>query len=239
MPTVSGRRLGALAGIAFVIVVLVAFFIPGTPPKADEAPREITEYFADKQREIQISTYLLGLAFAFFLVFLAGLRNYVAGWGERDEPGDRDRTLASATVLGGSIGAVLILAGAALINAGVYRTTGVGSNEGNRLLYDIGNQVFTMSGFGFAVFFAAAGLAGAAARTLPAWMAPAGLLIGLGHLVGGFALLANDGFFAVGGEFGFIVTLASILWVLVAAICMHRTPDAGSDAAPVGAATPA
>jgi hypothetical protein len=236
MPTVSGRRLGALAGIAFVIVVLVAFFVPGTPPKADEAPREITQYFADKQRELQISTYLLGLAFAFFLVFLAALRNQVAGWGGRGEPKGSDHTLASASVLGGSVGSVLILVGAALINAGVYRTTGVGSNEGNRLLYDLGNQVFTMSGFGFAVFFAAAGLAGAASATLPGWMAPAGLVIGLGHLVGGFAVFANDGFFAVGGEFGFIVTLASVLWILVAAICMHRAPDA--DAAAVGAATP-
>jgi hypothetical protein len=41
--------------------------------------------------------------------------------------------------------------------------------------------------------------------------------------VGGIGLIVKTGFFAIGGAFGFIVPLASILWVVVASVAMLRS----------------
>ena len=35
----QARRLGGLAGILFAIIALVALFLPGSPPKADEVDK--------------------------------------------------------------------------------------------------------------------------------------------------------------------------------------------------------
>ncbi|MFN2616858.1 MAG: hypothetical protein ABR581_07005, partial [Thermoleophilaceae bacterium] len=91
------RRMGGAAGIAFVIIALVALFLPGTPPKADEVSK-ITSYFMDKRGGILASNYLVGLAFTFFLLFLASLRAHL---GAGDRSGARP---GSAALAGGVAG---------------------------------------------------------------------------------------------------------------------------------------
>src|SRR5919199_2729097 len=67
------RRVGGAAGILFIVLGIVALFLPGTPPKADEV-QKITPFLVDKRGDILAGNYLLGLAFTFFLLFLASLR---------------------------------------------------------------------------------------------------------------------------------------------------------------------
>jgi hypothetical protein len=42
------RRLGGIVGIAFVVLGVIAIFLPGAPPKADEVSR-VAGYFTDKR----------------------------------------------------------------------------------------------------------------------------------------------------------------------------------------------
>jgi hypothetical protein len=50
MNDVKWERYGALAGLVFVVLVVIAAFIAGTPPQPTDAPRKIHEFY----REVKI-----------------------------------------------------------------------------------------------------------------------------------------------------------------------------------------
>ena len=194
---------------------MISLFLPGTAPKANEVAK-ITPYLIDKRGSILASNFLLGVAFAFFLLFVGALRAHL---GAADRDGVRP---GSAALAGGVAAAVLVLAGTAVLNGAVFQVAGAGDIRLNQALYDVANDLFIMSGFGFAVFFVGAGLAGASTGALPAALAPAALVVALLNVAGGIGLFAKSGFFAIGGAFGFIVPIASLLWVLAASMVLLR-----------------
>jgi hypothetical protein len=209
------RRLGGIAGIVFVVLGVIAVFLPGTPPKADEVSK-ITTYFTDKRGSILAASYLTCLAFVFFLLFVGALRSY---FGVADRTGIRP---GSAMLAGGVAGASMVIAGTAVLNGAVFQVASAGDANLNHALYDIANDLFFASGFGFAVFFAGAAVAGTVTGGLPSAMAPAALVVALLNVVSGVGFFAKSGFFAIGGAFGFIVPLATLLWILAASIVMLR-----------------
>jgi hypothetical protein len=79
-----------------------------------------------------------------------------------------------------------------------------------------------MVGFGLAVFFTGAGVAIAVSGRLPSALAPAAFLLAVLNAVSGVALFARSGFFAIGGAYGYIVPLASLIWILVVSVLMLR-----------------
>jgi hypothetical protein len=209
------RRLGGLVGIVFVVLGLVAVFLPGTPPKADEVSK-IATYFADERGNILAGNYLACLAFVFFLLFVGALRSV---FGAADQTGIRP---GSAMLAGAVAAASMVIAGTAVINGAVFQVASAGDANLNHALYDVSNDLFFASGFGFAVFFAGAAVAVRMTGALPSAMVPAALVVALLNLVGGIGFFAKSGFFAIGGAFGFIVPLASLLWILAASIVMLR-----------------
>lgn len=215
------RRFGGAAGIVFVVLGLIALFLPGSPPKADEIGK-ITPYFLDERGSILAGNYIAGVAFAFFLVFLAALReNFGASGRDGIRPG-------SIVMAGGVVAAVMVFAGNAVINAAVYKVAAARDIVLNRALYDLGNDLFFMSGFGFLVFFWGAAMAIRGTGALPGWLAPAAVVAALVNLLAPIGLFAKSGFFAIGGAFGFIGPLVTVLWVVAASVCMLR----GEAAAP-------
>ncbi len=246
--TDGGRRIGAAAGVLFVILALVAIFLPGEAPKAGELNNEFTQYLTDKRGKLLASHYILGFGLALFLVFLGALRNHLAGRGNDvvgatggfgatstgAGAGNEDRTLTNAAIIGGSVGAALLLAGAAVANGVAFKAAEAGEDALNRGLFDAATYLYGTAGFPLAVFFAAAGLAAAANRTFPAWLAMAGPVIALLHLVGAISLFVEDGFFAYGDVFSYIPPLVSLLWILAASVFMFRGP-VGAAGPPEGA----
>jgi hypothetical protein len=206
----QARRLGGVVGILFVVIAVVSLFLPGTPPKADEVEK-IGTYLTDKRGSILAANYLVCVAFVFFLLFLGALRSQ---FGAADRTGIRP---GSAALAGGIAAASMVIAGTAVLN---------------HALYDISNDLFFAAGFGFAAFFAGAAVAVAVTGALPSALAPAGLVVGLLNVVSGVGLFAKSGFFAIGGAFGFIVPVASLLWILAASIAMLRPIPAARSAAP-------
>jgi len=209
------RRLGGLVGIVFVALAVVSLFLPGTPPKADEVSK-IATYFSDKRGSILAANYVTCLTFAVFLLFVGSLRSYFAA---ADQP---DLHSASTMVAGGVLAVSMIFAGTAVLNGAVFQVASAGDSTLNHALYDVANDLFLASGFGFAVFFAGAAVAVRTTGVLPRAMAAAALVIALLSLVGGVGFFAKSGLFAIGGAFGFIVPLAIIIWVLAASIAMLR-----------------
>ena len=224
MPVDRGRRIAAVAGILFAILTIVGFLLPGTLPKADELNNEYTQFLTDKRGKILTSDALIGLGFAFFLVFLAGLRSHLAdrGAGAPGTAVEDDRTLRNAVVIGGSVGAALILAGLAALNGIAFKAAAAGNDELNRALFDASNSLVAMAGFAFAVFFTTAGLVALANGSLPRALALLGPALGVIQLLGATALFVKSGFLGNGGAFGIVVGITSTLWVLAVSAMMFR-----------------
>ena len=218
------RRLGGIVGIVFVVLGAVAIFLPGAPPKADEVSK-IAGYFIDKRGSILASDFLTCLAFALFLLFVGALRSYFGG---ADQTGVRP----GSTMLGGAVLAVsMIFAGTAVLNGAVFQVASAGDFNLTHALYDVANDLFLATGFGFAVLFADAAVSVRTTAALPAALAPAALVAALLNLASGVGFFANSGFFAIGGTFTFIAPLASLVWILAASILMiRRAPIARSGA---------
>ncbi len=214
-------RFGGAAGVLFVVLGAVALFLPGTPPKADEIGK-ITPYFVDKRGSILAGNYMAGIAFAFFLVLVASLReNFGAAGHDGIRPG-------SLVLAGGVVAAVMVFAGNAVFNAAVFQPSR--DLALNHALYVLGNDLFVTSGFGFFVFFWGAAMAIRGTGALPAWLAPVAAVAALLNVLAPIALFAKTGFFAIGGAFGLLAPLVSVLWVLAASVYMVRGA-AGSPAA--------
>jgi hypothetical protein len=211
------RRMGGLAGILFAVCAVVSIFLPGTPPKADEVGK-ISSYLVDHRGGILASNYLIGLGFAFFLLFLGSLRTHFGAAG-RDglRPG-------SAPLAAGVAGGVLVLAGTGVLNAAAFQVST--SPAVNHALYNLGNDIFFMSGFAFAAFFLSSAIAIAGTGALPSALCPAGVLVALINVVSPVGLFAKSGFFAIGGAYGFITPLASLLWVVAVSVVLLRATAA-------------
>jgi hypothetical protein len=218
------RRLGGIVGIAFVVLGVIAIFLPGAPPKADEVSR-VAGYFTDQRGSILASNYLTCLAFALFLLFVGALRSF---FGAADQTGVRP----GSTMLGGAVLAVsMIFAGTAVLNGAVFQVASAGDTNLNHALYDIANDLFLATGFGFAVMFVDAAASIRMTAALPGAMAAAALVVALLNVGSGVGFFANSGFFAIGGAFTFIAPLASLIWILAASMSMiRRAPIARSPA---------
>jgi hypothetical protein len=217
----SIRRLGGLAGIMFVVIGVFALFLPGTPPKADEVSK-VTDFFVDKRGSILAANYIAGVALVFLLLFLAALRE-TFGAGGRD--GIRPGTIALA---GGIVAVVFILAGNAVFNGAAFQVASAHDENLNHALYDVANDLFFMSSYGFVVLFVGSAMAIRGTGALPGWLGSFALVAAVVNLLGPIGLFAKSGFFAIGGAFGFVAPLVSVLWVLAASVLMVRgAPAAG------------
>src|SRR5436309_7826061 len=91
------RRVGAVAGLVAVALLIVGFFIPGTPPKASDSAVKITNYLIDKRGSLLAGQLILGLGLAFLVFWLGALRSHLRGRSD-------DGGAAVAAVGGGLIG---------------------------------------------------------------------------------------------------------------------------------------
>ena len=213
------RRVGAAAGLLAVALLIVGFFIPGTPPKASDSAVKITNYLIDKRGSLLAGQMLLGLGLAFFVFWLGALRSYLRGRSD-------DGGAAVAAVGGGLIGVALTMVGSAVVAATVFKVAKVGNLTLNRALFDTFGSMFSIAGFGFAVLIGAASLSGARGGALPGWLTGTGLVVAVLSLIGTLSLVSTSGFFAPGEAFGFIVFLLGLAWIVAVSVVMLRSAPA-------------
>ena len=220
----KGRKWDAATGIGFAVLGIVAFALPGSPPKADDPASEVGSFFADHRKEVLIGTFLLGVAAILFLWFAGTLRSYL-----RSGEGGEGR-LSAASFGGGVAGIALLLVGAAVVNmeAFEFAKQANGTPALAKAVFDASSAFFAVSAMCFGTFFAAAACSGARSGALPPWAYWSGSVVAVLQLVAGIALFVESGFFATGGAFPtFIAPLAAFGWVIGVSVLMM-----GRDAVP-------
>jgi len=212
----KGRRFDGITGLAFAVLALVSFLLPGPPPKADESAERVVTYFTQHRSDILAGDFLLMISSLLFLWFLGALRSYL-----RAAEGGEGR-LSAAAFGGGVVGIGLLVGGVGVLNGIAFKVAQAGDQLLVRGLYDVSNGVLTGAGFGFAVLLAAASCSAARSGAFAPWVYWSGSVIAVLQVIGGIALFAKSGFFAVGGAFSFIAPLTALVWVAAVSVVLFQ-----------------
>jgi hypothetical protein len=200
-------RWGLLAGVAFVVLLLVAGFLAGTPPKLTDSPEKIQKFFTDNQDQLRVGSYLYGLAGVIFLWFLGSLFGRL-----RAAEGGAGR-LAGVALTGGVVAvAIMFIYGGINAFTALHPTT---APSGYAFATDLG----AYSNFALAAFTAGVSVILWSKNVLPKLIGYAGEVIALALLVAGAAVATeNDTFFTI----GFIVFLVWVIWLAVVSVMLYR-----------------
>ena len=219
--SVRAVRLGGVAAIVFVVLVLISGF-SASQPQADDSVAKIRSYMVDHRTAILMGTFLTLLAIPFAVWFVVVLREVLRG----DRTTD---TLGTAIVVGWVLTGSSALAGAAVGASAVY-VKGVAASLGDdslRIVFEAQQLLFAATSAGTVVFAAAAAWAIRRTGALPAFTMWLALLAAVGNVVG---LLGALGAGASG--FGFLGFVTMALFVLVTGITMAAGKAKPLDTAP-------
>jgi hypothetical protein len=212
------EQYGALAGLVFVVLVVVGALIPGAPPSPDDSVREIGDYYTDHTGAIKAGAFLTGLAAVAFLWFLGSLWSTL-------RRSDDTRRLATIATGGGIVGLILAVTGFAL-NATVaiaLDTGGATQGVNPKFIYLLSGVIGGMGNFGVAVLVAATGVAILRTRAFPVWLGGPSLVLAVAWVVAGLVVTTDaTAIFTL----GFIVFLLWLIWVLVVSFYMFRPQPA-------------
>lgn len=206
MSGIDWDRWAPLSGIVFVALIVVTFFLPtATPPALDDPASEVVAWFEEHETALLANGYISGLAFVFFVWFLASLYRRLRDGGE---------ARLGVVALGGG----LILATFALISVTLqqYLAWGLATDLDEETVRMLWALWFGGLGWGFplAVLVGATALAALKSRVFPQWHGAIGVIVTLWFLVSG-AMYADDGFFSPAGAFQWIGFLAFLVWMLI------------------------
>jgi hypothetical protein len=217
------EQYGALAGLVFVILVVVGAFIAGSPPRPDDSIQKIADYYRNHTGAIKTGAFLTGLAGVAFLWFLGSL------WSTLRRSEDT-RRLATIATGGGIVGLVLALLAFALNSSVAIALNSRDSLQflNPKFIYLLSGVIGGMGNFGIAVLVAATGVAILRTRVFPAWLAGPSMLIALGWIVGGLVVATDS---SVIFTIGFVVFLLWLVWILLISFFMFR-PQAAAPATP-------
>src|SRR5438093_2392272 len=169
MSSSGARQLDAASGIAFVILMSVALFLPGPPPKADDSIGTITAMLVEQRRAFLVGGYVAGLAVLCYLWFLGSVWRHLTT-GTRDQTG-----LAIAACGGGLLAVTLTLLGSAIFSGVAFKAAALGDPALVRALTSARHTALDGAQFGLAAFLLATCRSGAASGVLPRWLVGSGV----------------------------------------------------------------
>ena len=201
-------RLGGLAGVIFVILILITIFAGGSMPKPDDSVLKIQKYFVDHRRGLLFTNFAGIVAIPFALWFGVVLRELVRR--------DRLASLYGTGLLSGLlVAASMALAGGALEATPVYVSGAAQKYDPNllRLVFDAQTLAFIATSAGILAFAAASAVAIRRSEVLPAYtmwlavLAVAGNAVTMISALG--ARLSAVGIFGV-ATFGIFILVTGI-----------------------------
>jgi hypothetical protein len=164
-------RVAAVAGVLFVVALVVGQYVaPDLVYPEEQVGGVQLTFYVNYENALLAQAILFGVASALLLVFVGGLRAFLA----RAE--GQDPRLAPVVVAAGAVAAGLVLVQAAIVVAltalrgnevGVHAQ---GSAWAARALFYLEGAVGDMVLFPFAVFLAAAAVVMLRTRVLPGWL---------------------------------------------------------------------
>lgn len=212
----SDRRVGGLAAVFFVaLLVASSFFLPEGPSDETATSEQITSFYAQNETTLAIGVSLSILSWAFFIWFLASLRDVLS------------------EAASGSGGSSSIAFGSGLVTAGLFLSSSALSAM--PLLVDMGEAASPLIWYSIANSSEALGDVTTVTRgvmalavswpairfgVFPKWLGWIGVIIAVLSLVG-------SGFPISGGPFGLIWFLGYalfLLWLLIIGIVLVVRP---------------
>ena len=198
----SLERIGALAGILFIVFNIVGNAIAGSPPGTDESPAKLAHWFTSNHRDVVVGAVFTSIAAPLFLILLAALALRLRMIGQ-----------AGTAIAVFATGAAAITLGAAADS--LYAVLGrIAPSADPRTV----QALYQVDGFltARAFWFASALLlltAWTVWRALPQWYVWVSLAAGVLLVLGGIALKTAGFFSPLGGMTG-IAFLALLVWTL-------------------------
>jgi hypothetical protein len=219
----SPERLAASSGIGFVILLVVGSLIPGSPKKYSASAADIATWLHDKHKALLIAAILFGLAYVFFLWFLASFAGTFRAAGEQ----------RLATVIYGA-GVALITIGAVSdgIMVALSREVSMGADPNTlKLLYGIDNFLYGRMFWIATAIALAVAIANSRAKALPdwfGWLSYAGAAV---FVIGGLSE-KTKGFFSPTGGMVMITFIVFLAWILIASVLLVQKNATASVGAP-------
>ena len=183
----GSRRLAGVSGILFVVLTYTSVILGDTPilgglgePPPGAGGEGWVAYFTISHTALLVKSYLWGLAFCFFLVFVGGLCGAV--WGQ-----ERLGVLGLAAFGGGVTATALQLASSAVSWAAVRSAQEELDPRMASVLREVSFILLVSAWFPLAVLLAATALGVALTQALPRWLGWAAGVLAVGFL--GTALL--------------------------------------------------
>jgi hypothetical protein len=212
MRTWTFERLGALAGIAFILLSLIGDFSSGTPPGTDDSAAKIADFFQDHHQGVIASVVLTGIAGPFFVWFLAAVVLRLRAVGE---------TAWAVAVFGLALAALGAGVAADAFYGSLARIGTYGDDRLAKSVYQL-DGFFTVKSFWFAAgTVLAVGIA--AWRRLPQWYAMLSIAAAVVCALSGIAV-RKTGFLTPLGGLTDLAFLALLVWIVASAVMLWREP---------------
>ncbi len=215
MDEAKWERYAALGGIAFVVLTLVANFLPGAPPSLDDSPAKIAKYFDDHAGGIQAAQYLNGLGVIALLWWFGSLWRLMT----RNEA-ERPR-LAVVALTGLAFGGVFALASSAMTSMAAMQIDDLAG--GAKVFYSLSFVLIGTSGFGIVAFLGAVSALSYKTKMLPMWVTVVGWIAAAGFLVASLSSASDANALGFVGLLSFLVWC---VWIVAVSVLMYRPTSA-------------
>ncbi len=205
-----------LTGVAFIVIVIVAFAIGGEPPEAKEGGQKVIDHYVDNKDSVQISALLATIAGAALIFFFGYLRKVLrAAEGEH-----------GMLSLVSFVGAAILATGIAIDSTIAFALAEAGDDidpVAAQALEALWDNDFMPLALGLIVLLLASGLSIVRHGALPKWLGWIAIALGVISMT----------------PVGFIGFIGAAPWILIVSVMLSmraRASQAPSQDGPTGAA---
>lgn len=226
MPDSRWIRIGAVAGIGYVLVALVAGVVTGAPPQANGDAAAYQSFFIEKHNLLTTQAWLYALSAALWLMFAVAVR-----WILRKS--DDGGYLSELFLMGSTATAGLLVVAMAMQLVVAQRAEGLPAEVVFTVGVHFPGVLIGLWGFIMAATALAYAFCVFASGVLPRWTAYLAVLASATELVATAGVFFRTGPFCLEGGFSAWAPAASIvLWYLGTSIAMLRTGATGTSKNP-------
>jgi hypothetical protein len=224
------ERYAWVAGIASIVLFIVATFLAGTPPRPSASIKTVFNYVNNNRDAIKWGGYVVGVGITLFIFWVAALASATR------RALNAASGLVTIVIVGATVALGLALVGTAIAS---FEALQIHNLQGGVYLFFILNYILGAVGsFGTAAFVLGVSLAVLRTGFLPRWLGFAGLAVAVLQLVAGLGVAT------LGDAVAVITLIAFFVWAVwvaaISALMLARSTAAGLSPAPAGAvaATP-